>query len=77
MYFQKIGIAITNIPKSPEKFSYFFFHFPTRKIRGLRCFFIKFKGNIDNIRGEAENISILPENLMKKHRNPHIFLIGK
>ena len=32
----------------------------------IETFFIKFEVNIEYIRGEAENISILTENLMKK-----------
>ena len=32
----------------------------------IETFFIKFEDNIEYIRGEAENISILSENLMKK-----------
>ena len=40
----------------------------------IKIFFIKFEGNIENIRGEAENISILPKNLMKKIEI-HIFFL--
>ena len=51
--------------------------FPSGENTWIKTFFIKFEDNIEYIRGEAENISILPENLMKKHRNPRIFLVGK
>ena len=53
-----------------------FFLFPIRKNAWIKIFFTKFEGNIDNIRGEAENISILPENLVKKIEIQAFFLIG-
>ena len=40
--------------------------FPSGKTPWIKTFFIKFEVNIEYIRGEAENISILTENLMKK-----------
>ena len=42
----------------------------------IKTFFIKFEINIEYIRGEAENISILPENLVKKIEIQAFFLIG-
>ena len=53
-----------------------FFLFPIRKNAWIKIFFTKFEGNIDNIRGEAENISILPENLVKKIEIQAFFLLG-
>ena len=40
--------------------------FPSGENTWIKTFFIKFEDNIEYIRGEAENISILSENLMKK-----------
>ena len=59
-----------------EKIFLQFFLFPIRKNAWIKIFFTKFEGNIDNIRGEAENISILPENLVKKIEIQAFFLIG-
>ena len=42
----------------------------------LLKFFIKFEDNIEYIRGEAENISILSENLMKKVEIQGVFPDG-
>ena len=52
-----------------------FFLFPIRKNAWIKIFFTKFEGNIDNIRGEAENISILPKNLMKKKSKSKCFTL--
>ena len=42
----------------------------------IETFFIKFEVNIEYIRGEAENISILTENLMKKVEIQGVFPDG-
>ena len=43
----------------------------------IKIFFIKFEGNIENIRGEAENIFNITQEFNEKNRNPRIFLNGK
>ena len=40
--------------------------FPSGENTWIKTFFIKFEDNIEYIRGEAKNISILSKNLMKK-----------
>ena len=51
--------------------------FPSGENTWIKTFFIKFEDNIEYIRGEAENISILPENLVKKIEIQAFYLIGK
>ena len=43
----------------------------------IMIFFIKFDGNIENVRGEAENIFNITREFNEINRNPRIFLIGK
>ena len=43
----------------------------------IKVFFIKFEGNIENVRGEAENIFNITQEFNEKNRNPRIFLNGK
>ena len=46
------------------------------EIPWIKTFFIKFEDNIEIFRGEAENISILSENLMKKVEIQGVFPDG-
>ena len=62
---RKIGKAITTISNCPEKISYCFFHFPTWKTRGLRCFSLNSRVILKLFEAKPRTISILPENLMK------------
>ena len=50
--------------------------FPSGKTPWIKTFFIKFEDNIEILRGEAENISILFENLMKKVEIQGVFPDG-
>ena len=60
------GIVISSIPNCPKLFSYFFFHFPIRKIRGLRFFSLNSRVILKMFEAKPRTFSILPENLMKK-----------
>ena len=43
----------------------------------IEIYFIKFKGNIENVRGEAENIFNITREFNEINRNPRIFLNWK
>ena len=73
-YFKKLCPIVGNCP---EKFSYWFFSFSNMENTWIKMFFIKFKGNIEIVRGEAENNFNITREFNEKHRNPRVFHVGK